>query len=128
MNNIIYTIKETNKSDCSLDNSVDDEYNSSDISSQGNYDAETSVICNELIARQIDYEMNYTSKYLGQILEYYGIKKYKLNKKNTIIKIVEFEMVPENRDVVDTRKRLFENFIELKNNSFFSKYIVSNLY
>lgn len=127
MNNIIYTIKETNNSDCSLDNSVNDELYSSNTSSQGNYDAETSVICNELIARQIDYEMNYTSKYLGQILEYYGIKKGKLNKKNTIIKIVEFEMVPENRDIVDTRKRLFENFIELKNDTFFSKYIVGNL-
>ena len=71
--------------------------------------------------------MNYTNKYLGQILEYYGIRKGKMNKKEIIIKIIEFEMNPENSYIVDTRKRLFENFLELKNDAFFSKYIIGTL-
>ncbi len=50
-----------------------------------------------------------------------------MNKKEIIIKIVEFEMNPENTYIVDTRKRLFENFLELKNDAFFSKYIVGTL-
>ena len=92
-----------------------------------NYDTEISIKCNELIARQIDYEMNYNVKYLGQILEYYGFKKGKSNKKDIILKIVEFEMNSDNKHIIDTRKRLFENFMELKNDPFFSKYIVGNL-
>ena len=80
---------------------------------------------NERCAREIDYDLNYTFKYLTHILEFYGIKKSKLNKKEIIDKILEFEIDKvENFSIVEERKRLFDNFIELKNDKFFSKFIV----
>ena len=42
-----------------------------------------------------------------------------------IEKIVEYENNPENNFTVFERKRLFDNYIELKNNKFFSKFIIS---
>ena len=123
MNNISYTIEE-GKIDNSLNKQEDYVL---DFEEYKIHESNESNESNEYIARQIDYDMNYTSKYLGQILEYYGIKKGKMNKREIIIKIVEFEMNPENTYIVDTRKRLFDNFLELKNDSFFSKYIVGTL-
>lgn len=120
MNNISYTIEEGK-----IDNSLNKQEDY--VLDFEEYKIDESNESNEYIARQIDYDMNYTSKYLGQILEYYGIKKGKMNKKDIIVKIVEFEMNPENTYIVDTRKRLFDNFLELKNDSFFSKYIVGTL-
>ncbi len=127
MNNITYTIEEplANNSDNRL---KDTSYNIFDSETNiDSYGDEIGATCSELIARQIDYDMNYNVKYLGQILEYYGIKKGKSNKKDIILKIVEFEMKSDNKYIVDNRKRLFENFMELKNDPFFSKYIVINL-
>lgn len=82
--------------------------------------------CNEICAREMDLDLNYSVKYLSAILDYYEIKKNKLNKKDMISKIVEFEIKSENNYIVENRRRLFENFIELKNDTFFSKFIVSN--
>jgi hypothetical protein len=81
---------------------------------------------NELAARQIDYELNYTNKYLIKILEFYGFKKGKMKKKDMILKIIEYEMIVENKNNIEERKRLFNNFIELKKNTFFSKFIVGD--
>ena len=66
MNNITYTIEEVlsnNESnsllkDISLNSSSDKLY-TSHSPNLDNYDTEISIKCNELIARQIDYEMNY---------------------------------------------------------------------
>ena len=128
MNNITYTIEEPLPNSDTANSVKDISLNSFGREPYlDNYNDEIDATCSELIARQIDYDMNYTVKYLGQILEYYGFKKGKLNKKDIILKIVEFEMKSNNKCIVDTRKRLFENFIELKNDPFFSKYIVINL-
>lgn len=130
MNNITYTIRETS-----------DEITSkscSDISL--NYENENiltglkrtftnyteNITYSEYMAREIDYDLNYTSKYLIQILEFYGLKKGRINKKEIISKIVDFEMNEINNSTVEKRKQLFNNFIELKNNAFFSKFIVGN--
>ena len=128
MNNITYTIEEPIANN-DIDNSLKDiSFNLNDnVTHLDNYGDEIGATCSELIARQIDYDMNYNVKYLTQILEYYGFKKGKLNKKDIILKIVKFEMKSDNKYIVDTRKRLFENFMELKNDPFFSKYIVFNL-
>ena len=133
MNNITYSIIESKNDNSSTDSPTNNGlYPWEDISL--NKDNETCIsdlnstnICNELCAREMEYELNYTVKYLNAILEYYGIKKKKLNKKEIISKIVEFEMNVDNQYIVENRKRLFENFIELKNDPFFSKFIVSNL-
>jgi len=36
-------------------------------------------------------------------------------------------MMPKNKSIINTRKYLFENFIELKNNEYFGKFILSDL-
>lgn len=81
-------------------------------------------------AREIDYDLNYSVKYLTAILEFYGIKKGKLNKKEIIEKIIEFEFDTciDNISIVENRKRLFDNFAELKNDKYFNKFIIGNLF
>ena len=78
-------------------------------------------------ALTLNYELNYNYKTLVNILEYYGIKKSRLNKKEIIEKIVNFEIDDKNILIVAERERLFDNFIELKNNKFFSKFILSEI-
>ena len=67
MNNISYTIEE-GKINNSLN--IQQDY----VLDLKEYKIDESNKSNEYLARQIDYDMNYTNKYLGQILEYYGIK------------------------------------------------------
>ena len=90
-----------------------------------NYEMDSNEIDNnEIIAQQINYDLNFPLKYINNIMDYYEIKKSKLNKKQMIQKIVEYESNPENYFSVFERKRLFDNYIELKNNKFFSKFII----
>jgi hypothetical protein len=80
----------------------------------------------EYAAMEIDYELNYNIKYIQQIADYYNLKRNKSKRKTEIIiKILDFEMDPNNIIIVETRKRLFENFTELKNDPFFGKFIIS---
>ena len=92
-----------------------------------NTDNENNVIDNELYAMELNYKLNYTTKYLGHIIDYYGISKTKLNKDGIIRKIVEFELDLNNIAIVERRKYLFENMEELKNDSFFKKFIIWNI-
>jgi alpha-N-acetylglucosamine transferase len=82
---------------------------------------------NETYARTVDYELNYNMKYLNTIIDFYEVKRQKLNKKELIKKIVEFEIDPNNEESVQRRHRLFTNFAELKNDKFFGKYIMGGL-
>ena len=68
-----------------------------------------------------------TSKYLNTILDFYEVKRQKLNKKELVKKIVEFEIDPNNEEIVQQRHKLFTNFAELKNDKFFGKYIMGGL-
>ena len=77
-------------------------------------------------AMVLDYDLNFNIKYINLIADYYNIKKTKLNKRQLINKIVAFEIDIKNLYSVEERKRLFDNFIELKNNRFFSKFIIYN--
>lgn len=122
MNNITYVIIEPLTDDSSSDISWTD----IPLNKPLNINIVDNINTNEFIARQMDYDLNYNVKYLTQILEFYGFKKGKMNKKDIILKILEFETNANNLTIVDNRKRLFENLIELKNNSFFSKFIVGN--
>ena len=132
MNNITYSIIDS-KNDNSNDSPTNNgEHPWEEILLKKNdavcsSDLDSTNICNEIYAREVEYELNYTVKYLTAVLEYYGLKKNKLNKKKIISKIVEFEMNVDNQYIVENRKRLFENFLELKTDQFFGKFIVSNL-
>ena len=139
MNNITYSISDSKNSD--MDSDATDSSNDNDSNQWSEISlthkstnkeinnqciTESLSLCNELCAREMDLELNYSVKYLSAILDYYEIKKTRLNKKGIISKLVEFEMEITNQYIVENRKRLFENFIELKNDTFFSKFIVSN--
>lgn len=128
MNNITYTINETLKSDTENDSDNWEEISLSGKKSKHEAcDIREAVIdVNERSARELDYDLNYNFKYLTNILEFYDIKKSKLNKSEIIEKIVDFEMDINNKFVVENRKRLFNNLIELKNDKYFSKFILSN--
>jgi len=122
MNNITYSIVE------SPDNTLWEDIELKHKSNSNRKENITlSHLDDELRAREIDYELNYTVKYLTSILDFYDIKKNKLNKKDIITRILEFEMKKENFSIIEERKRLFENFAELKNNKYFSKFILGSL-
>ena len=135
MNNIIYTIIDKTSNEDSITHENDElkssEWQIIDEEIQikkckySNEDLEQKI--NECLARTIDYELNYNNKYLTAILDFYEIKRQKLNKKELIQKIIEFETNINNQEIVNRRHRLFANFIELKNDKFFGKYIMGGL-
>jgi hypothetical protein len=77
-----------------------------------------------LIAQQIDYSENYTLKMLTQIASYYKITKKKVKKEQLIELILSFENDPDNSEKVYNRKRMWHYLNELKNDSYFSKYVI----
>ena len=136
MNNITYTIIDKTNNDDSITAHENDELESSEWQiideeiqikkcKYSNEDLEQKI--NEDLARTIDYELNYNNKYLTTILDFYEIKRQKLNKKEMCKKIVDYESNTINEETVKYRNKLFTNFIELKNDKFFSKYIMGGL-
>jgi len=83
----------------------------------------------EILALVTNYNLNYSVSYLNSILEFYNIKKNKkkMKKQDIIDTIVDFETNLNNKTIVSKRIRLFANFIELKNNDFFNKFIIGSL-
>ena len=130
MNNITYSITEnddTNSNYSSNDNNKWEEISLANKKSKIDDAKIEDIDISERCAREIDYDLNYTVKYLTNILEFYGFKKGKLNKKEIIERILEFEFdTIDNLPIVEERKRLFDNFIELKNDKIFSKFILGN--
>ena len=113
--NITYTISEN--SDTEREENVDwkEMYNREALMENENY------------AVELDYKLNYPIKYLQTILDYYGLKRSKLNKDLMARLIAEFELNFKNEKLVNKRKRLFENIEELKNDEYFRKYIIWNI-
>tara|TARA_R110002073_G_scaffold61687_6_gene155208 strand:+ start:4362 stop:4748 length:387 start_codon:yes stop_codon:yes gene_type:complete len=75
-------------------------------------------------ALEIEYNTNYTVKSLGQILDYYEISKRKLRKDEMVQMLIMFEEDPENMEIVEKRKRMWSYVNELKEDKYFSKYII----
>ena len=71
----------------------------------------------------VEFSTNYTVSDLARIMEYYGISRRKLRKDEMIQALVTFEECVENQNVVERRRRLWENMEELKEDSILSKYI-----
>ena len=80
-----------------------------------------------IVASEIDYCNNYNNKSLGKILDFYGICKRKLRKDEMVQSIILFEMELCNYELVEERKRLWLNFQELKEHSFFNKFMILEL-
>ena len=118
--NMSYKIQETNISDVEVDlSSIMAEVNattpvSSDISTDS------------ILAKELDYSTNYTVKQIGQIMDYYKINKRKMKKDEQIQAIIFYESDIKNIHIVENRKRLWENIEELKNDPYFSKFILFN--
>jgi hypothetical protein len=77
-----------------------------------------------IMAQHIDYFENYTVKMLQHIANYYKIPKSKLKKEELIQLIIQFENQEENSEEVYNRKRLWHYINELKNDSYFSKFVL----
>jgi len=79
---------------------------------------------NEMIALEIFYSENYNVKDLHKVAGYYNISIRKLKKEQLINKIVEFEMDDENSEIVARRKLLQFYYEEIKNDHYFSKFMI----
>jgi hypothetical protein len=77
-----------------------------------------------LMAQHIDYFENYTVKMLQHIANYYKIPKSRLKKEELIQLIIQFENEPDNSEIVYNRKRMWHYMNELKNDSYFSKFLI----
>jgi hypothetical protein len=77
-----------------------------------------------LIAQHIDYFENYNIKMLQHIASYYEIPKRRLKKEELIELIIQFENEPENSLRVYNRKRYWHYIHELKNDSYFGKFVL----
>lgn len=78
----------------------------------------------KLLAQQLDYFENYNIKMLHHIASYYNISKGRLKKGDLICLITQFENKPENYRIVCNRKRYWHYINELKNDSYFGKFIL----
>ena len=77
-----------------------------------------------LMAQHVDYFENYTLKMLNHICNYYKISKTRLKKEQIIELIIQFENNPDNSVLVYERKRMWHYINELKNDSYFSKFVI----
>jgi hypothetical protein len=81
-----------------------------------------------IIAKSLDYEINYNIKQLIRICDYYGISKdIKINKlkKNEIINfLLMFEENIMNSEIVYKREQLWYFMSELKTDKFMKKFII----
>lgn len=76
------------------------------------------------IMQELDYQENFTVKMLGHILDYYKINKRKMKKIDMIDAIILFENNEENAQLVEQRKLLWFYVNELREDTFFQKYIL----
>ena len=75
-------------------------------------------------AEQLNYALNYTTKQLIQIGEYYGLKMKKMKKDEIINAILLFENDAENLDKVHQRIYVWNFLNELKKHPIMKKYIM----
>tara|TARA_B100001059_G_C17728575_1_gene524883 strand:- start:300 stop:665 length:366 start_codon:yes stop_codon:yes gene_type:complete len=90
-------------------------------------DVETKTGADVVYAVQLDYSTNYTVKQLGNILDYYEISRRKMRKEEMVEMIVLYENEEDNMMQVEQRKRLWKNFEELKQDKYFSKFLIIDL-
>jgi len=99
----------------------------SEVTQQNISHDEKSNCCDIVYAHCVDYNTNYTVKQLAVILDYYNISKRKLKKSDMIDLIICFENDTNNIDKVEKRKRLWKHVAELKQDQFFTKYLIIEL-
>jgi len=127
--NISYTIREKEKDNgvSSLDELMKEINTDIDTAvlareKSGISDEETSR-CELMEVWAVNLSTNYTVQGLSRIMEYYGLSRRKLRKDEMVQTIVMFEDDPENWELVEKRRRLWENIEELAQDSYLSKYV-----
>lgn len=70
-----------------------------------------------------DYEWNYTMPILTHICGFYGLKK-RGTKAEIVKSIVEFELMFENAEIVEGRKKIFEFMRLIKENDYMKRFIL----
>lgn len=127
--NISYTIREKEK-----DNGVS---SLDELMEEINTDIDTAVLAREkgglsdeersrgelMEVWAVELSTNYTVQGLSRIMEYYGLSRRKLRKDEMVQTIVMYEDDPENWELVEKRRRLWENIEELAQDSYLSKYV-----
>jgi hypothetical protein len=125
MENLHYNIREKSNNENNIDiyeliKEIDQQHEeliqNSNNNDNNNYD--------NYYALELYYKTNYNIKTLGHILDYYQINKRKLRKDEMIQLIVMYENEKNNIEIVEKRRRLWENFKELISDPFFSKFII----
>jgi len=127
MQNIFYNITEKNTEDIDELNNIDEnkllnELNEEYFSNIGEIKAKIRTDTSHVL--ELEYNTNYGVKDLVKILDYYGISKQKLRKDEMVQLIVLFEEDANNFEAVSRRRRLWENIKELKDDKYFSKFII----
>ena len=122
MNNISYIITELNNNN--NNNNNNNIADSDEIDNTNN----TNIIDDNDIY-DIDFLVynSYTVKQLQLILQYYDICKGRMCKDEIIQTLLLFETDEYNLNIVNKRKYLWSIVIQLKNDDFFSKYIVIDI-
>jgi hypothetical protein len=90
---------------------------------------ETNELKEELsIPHMINYNDNFTVRELLLICEYYGfakeLKNNKLNKEQIVHFLVDFEINPNNSEIVCKRQNMWFYINELKSDKFMKKFII----
>ena len=78
------------------------------------------------ISQEIDYNENYNVDKIRYIYNFYYSSKKKIKKSEMINNIILFENNPENSEIVYNRKRMWYYLNQLKNDSYFKKFIIFN--
>ena len=82
------------------------------------------VSLDDMAARELDYDTNYTKRDLLKIAEYYEISIRKKNKSVIISDIVIFESAIENTAIVERRRELWFYINEINEDKYLSKYLI----
>ena len=121
MNNICYKIYDNNNNN--------DNDNDNDNFDHLMNDIKISIYNDNILALQTDYNTNFNIKQLKLIIAYYKIelKKRNLKKKELINEIINFELNNNNKNIVNKRKQIWFYITQLKEDSFFNKYILIDI-
>jgi hypothetical protein len=113
-----------------IDENEDENESNKNTKIDFNFDLEleTKSFQDETVSKIINYNLNYLTKDLLVICDYYGIgknlKASKANKDQIIETLVFFENRPENQDIVLKRNTMWFYMNELKNDKFMRKFIL----
>ena len=115
MNDHLFTIIERNYETKLTKDEIIESYTDKNIEDKSNN--------NESQAKKLDYQINYTSIQLSNILDYYEISSRKLKKADKIHEIIKYEQNEKNQLIVSNRKKLWFYVNELVKDEYFKKKI-----